>query len=200
MIKRLLAVLVTVMTAMWLMPSAYASTVPSGERILGNTEVEPIYDAAHAGVIRYVMTPIKAPLPMHSSPTAAKPFYLPVYPVGSTAADTYVCQHLPGPDNCPSHGDEIAGAAMGIMPSVYGGGVVGHDHVADVPGGDDFNPNWEVVIVLFTSKAVANQHLVTDVQIDAAAARHDVILVKPGITFLCSVVPAVTYWHGTPAV
>jgi hypothetical protein len=199
MFRRLLVPLCALVLTMWLTPSAYAATPPSGERVLGQTEIEPIYDAAHAGVIRFVLTPINAPLPIGSNHDSWKPFYLPVYPVGSTAATTFNCNHVPV-ENCPSHGDEIAGAAMGIMPSVYGGGVVGHDHVADVPTGDDFNVNWEVVVVLFTSTAAANEHLVTDAAIDAAADRGDVILVKPGITFLCAVVPATTYNRATSAI
>jgi hypothetical protein len=89
---------------------------------------------------------------------------------------------------------------MAIMPSVYGGGVIGHDHLMAGPAsGGDFNIAWEPVLVLFTSTAAANEHITTLAQITAALARHDVIEVPiPQATFHCSVVPAVVYWNGTP--
>lgn len=85
--------------------------------------------------------------------------------------------------------------------SVYAAGVLGHDHVLDPPSGDDFNIAWEPVIVLFTSKAAANEHLLTDASILDAAANGDVVLVPaPNLTFDCAVVSAATYDHGTPVV
>jgi len=88
---------------------------------------------------------------------------------------------------------------MAIMPSVYGDGVLGHDHLMDFPGGADFNVAWEPILVLFTSKAAANEHLLTDAQIDAAVARHDAIEVPlPDATFHCQAVSARVYALGTP--
>ena len=85
--------------------------------------------------------------------------------------------------------------------AVYVAGVAGHDHVLDVPGGDDFNIAWEPVLVLFTTADAANEHLVTDSAILAARDRGDVVLIDvPPLTFHCSVVP-VTLWNkGTPIV
>jgi hypothetical protein len=104
------------------------------------------------------------------------------------------------PGNCPDHDGLVAGAAMAIVSGLYGGGVIGHDHLEAGPGsGGDFNIAWEPVLVLFTSKAAANEHIKTLAQITAAVSRGDVIEVPaPSLTFHCSVVPAVVYNHGTP--
>ncbi len=77
--------------------------------------------------------------------------------------------------------------------------MIGHDHVMDFPGGEDFNVAWEPILVLFTSKAAANEHLLTDSAIAAAVARRDAIEVPvPALTFHCAAVSAVVYALGTP--
>ena len=199
MIRRTLMIAVVSALALALnVPVASASTVPTGERAFASGTLEPVYDAAHAGHIGYVLTPAKAP--MHANPASWAPIYVPVYPARSTAATTFSCMHVPV-ENCPSHGDGVAGAAQTIMPSVYGGGVLGHDHVLDFPGGDDFNIAWEPVLVLFTSTAAANQHLLTDAAILAAQDRHEVILVPVrALTFMCAVVPQTLWDRATPVV
>jgi hypothetical protein len=175
--------------------SAAADPIPSGERVLGQSVLEPVYDAEQAGVIGFVSTPLHAPL--KANPRAWSPFYVPVYPVGSTVG-AVVCRHIPV-DNCPDHGPGVAGAAAAIMPAVYGGGVIGHDHLMDFPGGADFNVAWEPILVLFTSKAAANEHLLTDVQIEAAVARGDAIEVPvPELTFHCAAVAAAVWARATP--
>ena len=179
---------------------AAASSIPSGERVLGQSVLEPVYNDEQSGTIGYVMTPMKAPDPVKSNPRSWSPFYLPVYPVGSTVGPL-VCEHKP--DNCPTHGNIIAGAAAAIMPGVYGpadgSGVLGHDHLMDFPGGADFNVAWEPVLVLFTSKAAANEHIVTDAAIDAAVERGDAIEVPlPQATFHCQAVPARVYNMAKP--
>src|SRR5437867_9894159 len=118
--------------------SGAAGSIPSGERLLGQSVLEPVYDDERAGVIGFVSTPLHAPL--KANPRAWSPFYVPVYPVGSTVGPV-LCQHTPT-ENCPDHGAAIAGAAAAIMPSVYGSGVVGHDHLMDFPGGADFDVAW----------------------------------------------------------
>jgi hypothetical protein len=179
-------------------PGANGGSIPSGERVKGNVVIEPVYNDEQAGTIGYVATPAHAPNPVNSNPKSWDPFYLPVYPVGSTVGPL-LCQHTPGPDNCPTHGDIIAGAAQSIMPSVYGAGVLGHDHLMDFPGGKDFNPNWEPILVLFTNAAAANEHILTDAQIAAAVARGDAIEVPlPQAAFLCAAVPASVYQNATP--
>jgi hypothetical protein len=189
------AVAVTIST-----PVGAATSAPSGERHLGQATLEPAYDAAHPGELTYLLTPDKAPNPVKANPHAWAPIYIPVYPIGSTAATTFNCQHMPV-ENCPDHGGLVASAAQAILPDVYGAGVAGHDHVLDVPGGDDFNIAWEPVLVLFTSAATANQHLLIDDAILAAAARGDVLLVPaPQLTFDCSVVSVAAWTKATPVV
>jgi hypothetical protein len=179
---------------------ASAVSLPTGERVFHRSALEPAYNAANAGQIGYLLTPMGAPDPVKSNPRSWAPIYLPVYPVGTTVDATLSCMHIPV-ENCPSHGDGVAGAAQGIEPTVYGDGVLGHDHVLDFPGGDDFHIAWEPVLVLFTNKAAANEHLLTDAQILAAKVRGDVILVPlPSLTFTCAVVPAALWSRGTPVV
>jgi len=189
--------IVVVALATVAIPSTTASTVPSGEVVVGRTVVEPVYDDM-TGAIRYVSTPMGVPDPVKSNPIAAAPFYLPVYPAGSTVGAT-VCEDVPV-ENCPDHGPLVAGAAQSIMPNVYGNGVIGHDHLMAGPGSHgDFNVAWVPTLVLFTSTAAANEHLITDAQVDAAVTRGDAILVPlPQLTFHCSVVPGAVYRLGTP--
>jgi hypothetical protein len=174
---------------------AGAASIPSGERQVGQSVLEPVYNAEQAGTIGFVSTPLHAP--MNANPKAWSPFFVPVYPAGSTVGPL-LCEHVPA-DNCPDHGPGIADAAAAIVPSVYRSGVIGHDHVMDFPGGADFNVAWEPVLVLFTSKAAANEHLLTDSQIAAAVARGDAIEVPvPALTFHCAAVSAAVYALGTP--
>jgi hypothetical protein len=193
---------------------ASADPGPSGERIIGGTGVggvggtvvEPVYDDM-TGVIRYVSTPRGTPDPVKSNPVASAPFYLPVYPVGSSVPATFTLNCLDVPvENCPDHGAAVAGAAQAIMPSVYGGGVIGHDHLMAGPASHgDFNVAWVPTLVLFTTTAAANQHLVTEAQVEAAVDSGQAIEVAldgthgtPNLTFLCAVVPAAVYARGTP--
>lgn len=178
--------------------TAVAGSIPSGERAFGRSVLEPVYDAEHAGTIGIVSTPMHAPL--RANPRSWSPIYVPVYPVGSTVGPL-LCEHQP--ENCPSHGAGIAGAAAAIMPSVYGAadgsGVLGHDHVMDFPGGADFNVAWEPILVLFTNTAAANDHLITDAQIAQAVANGDAIEVPvPAATFHCAKVSSAVWNLGTP--
>ncbi len=177
---------------------AAAGSTPSGERVVGRSVLEPVYDAEHVGKIGFVSTPMNAPL--KANPHAWSPFYVPVYPVGSTVGPL-LCEHQP--ENCLDHGGVIAGAAAAIMPSVYGpadgSGVLGHDHVMDFPGGADFNVAWEPILVLFTSTGAANKHLITDTQIEDAVANGDAIEIPlPQATFHCAAVSAAVWARGTP--
>jgi hypothetical protein len=155
--------------------------------------------------IRYVSTPRGTPDPVRSNPIAAAPFYLPVYPVGSTVPSSVTLNCLDVPvENCPDHGGAVAAAAQAIMPSVYGGGVVGHDHLMAGPSSHgDFNVAWVPTLVLYTSKAAANQHLVTEDEVETAVDNHQAIEVPldgsngtPNLTFHCSVVSAAVYANG----
>jgi hypothetical protein len=79
-------------------PGAAAST-PSGQRSLGQSVLEPVYNDENAGQIGYIKQPENVAQPVNSNPKAWAPFYLVIYPVGSTATTTYLCMHLPV-DNC----------------------------------------------------------------------------------------------------
>ena len=187
---------------------AAASSLPSGERIVGGTAshggtvLEPVYDDM-TGQIRYVSTPRGAPDPVNSNPVASAPFYLPVYPAGSTVP-TLNCQDVPA-ENCPDHGPAVAGLAQALEPGVYGGGVLGHDHLMAGPGSHgDFNVAWVPTLVLFTPGA-AITHITTLAQLNALIASGDVITVPldgtngfPNLTFHCSVVTAAVYAQGRP--
>lgn len=180
----------------------FASSLPSGERIVGHTVIEPVYDDM-TGAIRYVSTPMGAPDPVKSNPIASAPFYLPVYPAGASVG-TLNCEDVPV-ENCPDHGAAVAGAAAAIMPSVYGGGVIGHDHLMAGPGsGGDFNIAWVPTLVLFTPNATV-RHLILLKDVMAAVSSGDAILVPldgshgtPNLTFHCSVVSGAVYAIGAP--
>ena len=172
--------------------------LPSGERLLGQSLIEPAYDDV-SGKLLYLLTPTHSPFPTHTSSRAVAPLYLVEYPPGSTVG-TMNCEGVPG--NCPDHDGEVAQVAVSTMPLVYGTdptAIPGHDHLVAGPGsGGDFNVAWEVIEVLFTNTAAANTRLVTEEQVDAAVARGDAIEVDLGFAFHCSVVPATTYYRGTP--
>jgi hypothetical protein len=175
------------------------TVVPSGERVLGQTTIEPAYNA-DTGQILYLLTPMGAPFPSKANYHAVSPLYLVVYPHSAAdAVGPMNCAFETG-DNCPDHGQGIANLAAGQFgePGVYGAGVWGHDHIVDPPGGADFNIAWHVVVVLFTDNATADTHLTTEAQIDAVVASGHAREIETPIVFNCNVVPAVTYWRGTP--
>jgi hypothetical protein len=176
-------------------PIVAASGLPTGEHHFGNVTIEPAYNDATGDII-YLLTPDKAPFPSHTNQHSVAPLYMVMYPPGTDW--TLNCEGVPG--NCPDHDLLAAGAATTIMPQVYGDNpyaVPGHDHLVDVPGGEDFNVPWHVYIELFTSKA-AVRHITTDAELDAAKKSGDVIEIDSHLEFLCSVVSARTYMRGTP--
>lgn len=217
MIKRLFPLSFAIIFALALgTAGARGGSIPSGERIVGGsgahggTVVEPVYDDM-TGAIRYVSTPRGTPDPVKSPPIAAAPFYLPVYPTGSTVG-TLVCQDVPQ-ENCPDHGPAVAGAAQAFSAalgfgSVYAGGVIGHDHLMAGPGsGGDFNIAWVPTLVLFKTSAAANEHLITLAQVQAAVGSGQAVAIPldgtngtPNLTFHCSVVSAAVYERGAPFV
>jgi len=177
-------------------PLAPGEAIPSGERVLGQVGLEPVYDAEQEGAIGYVGTPMHAK--MKANPSSWSPIYVVVYPT-TASVGTVLCAHTPA-DNCPDHGPGIAALAQQVAPDVYGEGVLGHDHLMDYPGGDDFNIAWEPIIVLFTNSDAANsEHLLTDAQIEAAVADGDAIEIPlPGETFYCSPVSKALWERATP--
>jgi hypothetical protein len=194
-----------VLLAVATVPAA-ADSIPSGQRGFGQSDVEPFYNAEQAGQIGFLKAPINAQGFHANQDHAWAPIYLPVYPVGSTVG-AMICQHTPGLDNCPTHGDAIAALAATMEPSVYpdvvpgvvGSGVLGHDHVMDFPGGADFHVAWEPIVVLFTDSTLINTHLLTDTDIeDAVASGHATEVPLPSATFICTVTSVAVWNHATP--
>jgi hypothetical protein len=178
---------------------ALAGGPPSGERMHGQSSVEPAYDDTTGNII-YLQTPIHAPNPTHTSSHAVAPLYLVEYPASAEpTVGTLNCMGVPG--NCPDHDGAVAGAATSIMPSVYGIDptlVPGHDHLVAPPAsGGDFNIAWEVIEVLFTNNAAANNHLTTLAAINSAVASGNAIEVDLRFAFHCSVVSAAAYNVGS---
>lgn len=189
-----------------------AATAPSGQRMSPNTTfdtstghftggggtVEPALDAGTGATI-YLWTPNNAKV--HPNAHNVAPLYLPVYPASSGVDPASLnCAHVPV-DNCADHGPGVSGAAASIMPSVYGAGVIGHDHIAGVASsGTDFNVIWEPTLVLFTNADAANQRLTTEKQVDDAEKAGNAIEVPlPQLDFNCAIVGAAVYNHATPA-
>ena len=203
--------------------SSAAAGAPSGERMFGTAmfdsatghfaggggAIEPAYNAT-TGALLFIQTPngpgahiAKRFATATVLPKNVAPIYLPMYPVGSGIDPASLnCAHVPA-DNCPDHGPEVAGAAMGIEPSVYGAGVLGHDHLLGVASsGGDFNILWEPVLVLFTSVAASMTHITTLAQIqqaEAASPPQVMLVPDPAATFHCSIVSAASYNRATPA-
>ncbi len=181
---------------------ALAGSLPSGERVHGNTSVEPAYDDMTGGLI-YLSTPGHlAPLGPTNviqkvNPHAVSPIYLIVYPAGTPG--TFNCMGVPG--NCPDHDGAIAGVAASTVPSVYPdpNAIPGHDHLVGVAKtGGDFNAPWRVYVELFTSTA-AVRHITLLSDLDAAKASGAITEVDTGIVFLCSVVSESAYLAGSPS-
>ena len=178
---------------------ALAASVPTGEVATGQSLIEPAYDDS-TGAIVYLRTPTHVANPVNSNDRAAAPLYLVVYPTSATSSvGPLNCEDTPV-ENCPDHGPEIAGLASGVVPSVYGAGVVGHDHLVGVANtGGDFNIAWDVKVVLFTNSTAANHHLTTLDAINTAIGNHDAFIFPGTITtFHCNVVSAAAYDKGTP--
>jgi hypothetical protein len=171
-----------------------ADGIPSGQRLLGQSVVEPVYDAGHAGAIGFISTPANAPL--HADPIAAAPLYLPVYPAGSPVG-ALICPHVPV-DTCPDHGATIAGLAQSVLPAVYGAGVLGHDHLAVFPS-TGYHVALEPIVVLFTSKQAADEHLLTSDAVAAAIGRGDAVAIPlPAATLHGEHVPTTVWALATP--
>ena len=178
--------------------SISAASLPSGEVKLGQTVIEPAYDDA-TGTLVYLSTPMHAVVHPNFAHNVA-PIYLPMYPVGSTVG-TLNCMDIPV-ENCPDHGALVAGIAASVVPSVYGAGVIGHDHLVGIAStGGDFNILWEPVLILFTNPDAANTHITTLAQIQAALAGPNpaaIAIPLPPATFPCSVVSGAAYARGIP--
>lgn len=204
-----------------------SSSSPSGQRMYGNTSFVPTTDPPPAlghftggggtiesayddttGTLVYLQTPNNAKVhpakkidPSTGYPVNVAPLYLPVYPVGvGIDPSTLNCLDQPA-DNCPDHGPALAFNAMAAVPSVYGGGVLGHDHLVGIAStGGDFNFLWEPVLVLFTTTQAASTHYTTLAQLKAVEAAGGAFEVPlPQLDFNCARVSAAAYWRGTAA-
>jgi hypothetical protein len=178
------------------MSSVTNSTVPTGERVLGRTALIPIFDWSTGG-LQYGSTPMGPALwPAKPSADAQNVFYLVVYPIQSTVGPIQ-CYDVPN-ETCPDHGPVIAGAAMQFLPTVYGAGVLGHDHLSP-PHGKEFHATLYPILVLFTHTSFANQRLTTRAAVNAAAARGEVFLAPAeGFSFLNAVVNQTVWANATP--
>lgn len=213
---------------------SWADGAPSGQRMYGNASfalanpsdptsgsfsggggtIEPAYDDS-TGTLVYIQTPNGAHVHLVKKidsttglPVNIAPLYLTMYPAGSGIdPSTLNCAHVPA-DNCPDHGPAVAGAAMGIDPAVYGGGVLGHDHLIGIAStGGDFNVLWEPVLVLFTNRGCATDDPTCNVtrlttlagiqQAEAAGKAFEVPLLA--LSFHCSQVSAAAYERATPS-
>lgn len=193
--KLMVAVLTTTVAVVVAGGVARGADVPSGERALGQSVIEPAYNDANGSIV-YLLTPINAHINPNDHNTA--PLYVIMYPTSAASTiGTVNCSHQPG-DNCPDHGPELAGLAKATVPSVYGGGVWGHDHILAAPAsGGDFNVNWEPIAVMFNSTA-AITHITTLTQLTQLPTGAVTEIPLPAATFHCSVVAAATYNRGTP--
>lgn len=172
--------------------TAADAQVPSGERQLGRTIIEPGYDD-RTGELIYIMTPMGTPSPSHANAHAISPLFIVVYPnAAADAVGTMNCAHEGG-DNCGDHGPGIADLAQATVPNVYGDGVWGHDHIMNGTGGSDFNVTWQVVVVLFTNLDAAKTHITTEVQLDAAIDAGDAFSIVTPTILHANMVAKATY-------
>lgn len=178
----------------FLAPVSAAGGLPSGETHFGSVTVEPAYNDMTGSII-YILTPDHTADPVSSNQSAWAPLYLVMYPTGSSVG-TLDCMGVPG--NCPDHDGLAENASAMLMPSVYSNGVVGHDHLLAPPAsGGDFNIAWHVYIVLFTSAGVVT-HITTVGEITAMQGLGQVVVDPTPLVFICAVVHANVYNHGTP--
>lgn len=194
-------------------PVGAAGTMPSGQVMTGNTSfstatmtftgggttVEPAFDAADGSLV-YLQTPTNAHVHPPANGRNVAPLYLLVYPTGAGIDPAGLnCAHVPA-DNCPDHGPVVAGAAMHIVPKVYGGGVAGHDHLVGIAStGGDFNVVWEPTLVLFDDPSFV-QRITTLSALDAAEGAGQLTIIPlPQLDFHCSRVAGASYAKGTPA-
>lgn len=190
--SRIWLVLLVAMGALLTGVAAANAQVPSGERQLGRTIIEPGYDD-RTGELIYIMTPMGTPSPAHANEHAISPLFIVVYPnAAADAVGTMNCAHE-GVDNCGDHGPGIADLAQATVPNVYGDGVWGHDHIMNGTGGSDFNVTWQVVVVLFTNLDAAKTHITTEAQLDTAIDAGDAFSIVTPTILHANLVAKATY-------
>lgn len=185
----------------------------TGEVLLGNSSVEPAFDDITGNLVFYLETS-KSPMPVKANAHAIAPLYAIVYPVNSSVpADGLNCQrtncdHL----NVLPFQDPDYGMLAGSDPAcqAFNAGqpcspVKGHDHLIGIAAtGGDFNVAWQVVLVIFKSKAFGDGTINTPIrtlkQLQSLVDEDDVMMVNTPITFDCAVVSEHTYDNGAPMV
>ncbi len=142
----------------------------SGQRELPNKDIAESAYNTNDGTLVFLLTPAAHGDDDQKSNGVA-PLYIVVYPSSvSGVIGTVNCQHQPA-DNCPDHGPVFAGLAESTVPSVYGNGVWGHDHIGPFPAskhGEKASVTWVPVAVMFNTLEAASNHIVTIDQLRAA--------------------------------
>jgi hypothetical protein len=196
------ALLLLLLLAIPATPAATSGAL-SGERIKLKQVLIPLYDW-DTGKVIIGSTPVSCQYVETCAPKVAKhipkaeiqPFYLVVYPLGTRVS--VQCTHVPA-DNCPDHGPIIADGAMQLVPSVYGEGVLGHNHISAPVTSKDYRVIASPSLVLFKTRAAANQLVTTRKQIlDLVKAGKAFLYPAPQYMFINYIVPSRLYTEGTP--
>jgi hypothetical protein len=184
--------------------SPAAGPVPlSGERIKLKQVLIPLYDW-DTGKVLIGSTPVNCQYVETCAPQVAKhipkfeiqPFYLVVYPLGVHVP--VQCTHVPA-DNCPDHGPIIADGATQLVPSVYGEGVLGHNHISAPVTSKEYRVIASPELVLFKTRAAATELVTTKKQILALVKAGKAFLYPaPQYMFINYIVPSHLYGEGTP--
>jgi len=174
---------------------AKSPVVFQGEKVHANSVINVLYDwdVGENGPVVYASRPMgPARWPEHNHENSVDFIYVVVYPIGTTVTGL-MCYDTPM-ETCPDHGPDVAAGAMQINPAVYGGGVLGHDHMSPQRAAHAY-----AVFMLFTNAAAANTHITTRAQIHAAIASGDAFLVPvPDLSFHNAPVDGRVYELATP--
>jgi len=175
---------------------------PTGERINSKQVLVPVYNWT-TGKVMIGATPVSchyvndcAPGMADTLPKAqTQPYYVIAYPKGSTVH--VACRHIPVAD-CADR-PPVDAAAAKLNPAVYGQGVVGYNNLSAPRTSPEFRPVATPTLVLFKTRAAADEAITTKKQLLAAVARGDATLhPAPQYTFINFVVDPAMYVLGTP--
>jgi hypothetical protein len=174
----------------------------SGQVELKNGDIVESAFNTNDGSLVFLLTPAAKNGDDDRKSDGVAPLYIVVYPSSvSGIIGTVNCQHQPA-DNCPDHGPVFAGLAEATVPSVYGNGVWGHDHIGPFPAGRHGEKafiTWVPVAVMFTTLEAASNHITTIDQLRAAEKAGQVTeVVLWDAAFQASQSSASVYLKGTP--
>jgi hypothetical protein len=176
-----------------------------GERVALNQVLIPFYDW-DTGKAIIGSTPANCQYVNTCAPEVAKhipkqqvqPFYLVVYPISEKGKIPVQCVHDPA-DNCPDHGPLIAAGAKKLVPSVYGNGVWGHNHLGAGPESPEYRVIASPVLVIFKTRKAATKLITTRKEVMQLVKTHQAFLyAAPQYMFINYVVPAHLYAEGKP--